>query len=464
MVNVGDFPYQGTVAPWFIYFDDWSFVLDMSDDGRALCGETPSGQAGTAHGQGVRWDWDGSWPPKYVATIVPFPTTDTEINPALGISPDGINVVGDNARLNQGNDSAAYTVISGTSQLLPFLPGFPSQAEGVAVANGNIVVGHINRYDSPAINRTALTVGAMWRPQAGGTFTPLPVRQSIGDPNPTYAAPDYGLPKCVKLYDVTADGRFTIGGGSSAIALQAYTDPGLASEAVMYTLVGSSTGFRFKTTWLGFPPGIARNYSRAVRIASDSTNPKGVVVVGTSGGFRLDRNPNPSDRHSLDQRPTAWRVMGNNVTAQQLPLLKKSWSVPQDAKIGGAGAVSRTGDFIVGQCGTSPDFDTYDFDAVIWGREAEPRSIREILMDAGNTILINAGNTSLNDVKLDGATGVSADGSIVCGYGYKTDGTYFGWVAKLPQRWKLYDWTKIPRKLPNKRWHPLLPWRQGFAP
>ncbi len=55
------------------------------------------------------------------------------------------------------------------------------------------------------------------------------------------------------------------------------------------------------------------------------------------------------------------------------------------------------------------------------------------------------------DLVLNDVTGISGDGSIVCGYGHDTKGDYFAWVARLPAMpHELFDWTKVPRKPPNR--------------
>jgi uncharacterized membrane protein len=437
-------PFQGTVPPWIVMLGEgsgWSHAAAISADGGTVVGEVDRGDTSGAHFHGARWLRQSAWPPSWSEETIDLLPGDLN-NPALAISPDGNVVAGACSMSPTASDPAlgmAYVVIGNAAAAhLPFHPSLPklvATAQGV-VDGAAIVVGHVAiDKDRTDLDRTGPGAGILWTRTSGGGFA---VREIDGSGD---------KPPSLKLFGITPDGTAVVGAGCSAAANAAYADVGVASEAVVYQMRAGSRTYRRR--WLGFPQGSARDYSIASAVAVDPTAPDTLVVAGRCGGVWLDDIPNPGDRHVFDMRPARWRVTGTTITAEMLPLLQASPAVPQETQFGAATAISADARFIVGSCGTRDDEDNFRSDAAIWGRGSSALSIRELLMDAGIT--------SLADVILDAATGISADGQYVCGYGHTADYAYFAWVARLPPLpMRDFDWSDIPRKLPN--W-PIDPYR-----
>jgi uncharacterized membrane protein len=356
----------------------------------------------------------------YGVKPIPFVTKNTINNPANGISPDGKIVVGFSTL--PPNYGEAYIAFNGKSKGLPFAPGMPHQADARAVSNHKAVAGENGITQAYDLDRRAPALGALWLRPASTNSSPMLIQTGLGDP------------VSCKVYDTSADGKFVVGSGASPQALVDYPDPGEAHEAVLFKRnLGNNTLVR---TWLGVPAGSTRHFSRALGIGSDSANPKGLTIAGDCGGNWLTDDVQY-------RRPATWQVKAGVVNSVQLPLLKSSWSVPVDTEFGSASAVSKKGDLIGGFCGTL-DFQST---AVLWQWGPEPRSVREILMDAGVP--------NLENLTLWSVVAISEDGRIVSGNGWD-DANYFGWVARLPPRpSSRFDWKKVPRKLPNLRVNPL---------
>lgn len=399
-----------------------SNAYGLSDDGRVVCGEVYD--PGTlTHGRGTRWDRSGTstWTPR----PIPFLEGKSRNNPALGVSPDGKVLAGGNTFGQLPVDTQAYLAFGNAPPvalqfLVPSPSGEVSAMARSAADNGVRTIGFAAR--NGRTDHRAPCIAMQW---SGGSGT-ASIIDTLAD-----------APPSTRAFDVTSDGHAIVGEGSSAASLTAYSDPGVAQEAVLWD---SSTGTTART-WLGFPPGSIRKHSVAYGISSDSSSAAGYVIVGASGGTGHANTPNAGDNHARDRRPTKWTVSVGVVTAQALPQL---WGTTN----GSAFAVSRGGQFVVGSC-ASDDFSLSE--AVIWGwNGSAASSVRSILWNAGVTI--DPGLT------LWAATGISADGRTVCGLAFDQDYNEVGWVARLPPPLPpapAHDLKTLERKFPNFPVNPL---------
>ena len=95
-------------------------------------------------------------------------------------------------------------------------------------------------------------------------------------------------------------------------------------------------------------------------------------------------------------------------------------TLPGGSRNSRARGVSADGSVIVGQC-----YGEAGFEAFIWDATNGMRSVRQVLVSQFGL------GANLRGWKLRAATAVSADGSVVVGYGMNPDGNQEAWIARL---------------------------------
>jgi uncharacterized membrane protein len=185
-------------------------------------------------------------------------------------------------------------------------------------------------------------------------------------------------------YSMSADGSVVAGKSQSDIDYLAYrwtVDTGIQS-------IGD------------LPGGI--EYSEAASVSAD-----GRVIAGRGN----------SDRGNEAFR---WTEEGGMVALGDLP---------GGTFDSGVYAANADGSVLVGYANSGPDFygggPSFGFDAFIWDEVHGMRSIKQTLQ--------NQAGINLNGWSLWAATGVSADGHTIVGYGFNPQGKMEAWVVTMPE-------------------------------
>ena len=328
---------------------------------------------------------------------------------ARGVSADGKVVVGfmdDHVSYNQ---AFRWTVTDGLVGLGDLPGGRDYGAANAASADGSVVVG--NSDSASALHYEA------YRWTASEGMVGLGVKPAENSKS--------------SASGVSADGSVVVGTGEYDYAPSSY---GFTREAFRWT---SDEGL----VWLGDLPG-GDFYSRANGISAD-----GSVIVGegmnesgttayrwTSSEGMVDIGRLPGSFYSTATAVSADGevVIGFSATGGLLNGEAFRWTA-SEGMVGlgflpgfdssAAGAVSADGSVIVGQSSQSNGFPRI-YDAFVWDQIHGMRSLQDILI---------AGGVDLTGwTELTSASGVSADGRIVVGYG-RHNGNQEAFIAEIPE-------------------------------
>lgn len=350
-----------------------SYAYGISGSGNVIAGESFSAIS-QIHGEGVQWERLS--PTSWQMTGIGLPAGDALNSPAASASADGEWIVG---RVSYTSptapliDTDAYRWRLSTGfELLGVPSGFVVAAALGADKHGHVIVG----WGGPNPSYSNLRALA-WRRVASNWQVEL-------------IEPQYDS-LAVRVDPV---GRIAIGWGNSPAAGPS------GREAVYWTrgLAGS-----WQRHWLGALPN-TQFMSQASGIARVGPNH---LIVGFSGVF------------SEVILPTIWRVKGHQLPQiAELPLLPGCTS-------GSANAISKDGSRIVGNCWDAD----FVFQASVW--DYVPASGSYVVSNLKDR-LSALGVTAADDWTLWHTSGVSEDGSVICGSGTNPQGDQEGWAADLP--------------------------------
>jgi probable HAF family extracellular repeat protein len=321
---------------------------------------------------------------------------------AFGVSSDGLVVVG---RSDSGAAEHAFRWNGGAMTNLGLLPGMTNAVSNAVNADGSVVVG--DSYILGAVAGEAFRwTGSVMTPLGflagttqsvangvsgdgsvvvGESFTPAP-------PYPEFAfiwTQGSGMVSLGVLpggtlsvaNGISADGSTVVGVGDAA---------GIADEGVVWKVTGTTV-----TTAFGLGLLSGGTFTDALAV-----NANGSVVVGFG-----DSPAYPSNE------AIRWTVSGTAVlTTTELGAL------PGDTN-SQANAVNADGSVVVGQSGGGGGNHAFR-----WTAANGMQSVQSLLVAAG----VNMTGWSLQD-----ARGVSANGSIIVGYGSNPSSVFEGWIARL---------------------------------
>jgi uncharacterized membrane protein len=352
-----------------------SYAYGISDDGTVIAGESFSAIS-AVHGEGVRWTRTA--PGLWEMTGIGLPAADALNSPASGASSDGEWIVGRvsyTAPTNPPIDTDAFRWRPSSGfEMLGVPAGYAIAAAVGADKHAHVIVG----YGGPNPNYTDTRALAWTRSSPGWQIETL---------EPLYES------QAVRVDPV---GKLVIGWGASPAV-----GPG-GREAVYWT---RGPGGVWQRHWLGALPE-TDFFSQAAAVARVGSRH---VIVGYSGDVFAFENI----------QPVLWRVKG----AQLLQMA--ALPLPGGFTDGSASAISEDGSRIVGNCWN----DDFEFEVCVWnGAPGSGAYTVATLKD----LLMAEGVSSAVDWFLWAASGVSADGSVICGYGSNPDFNDEAWAAELP--------------------------------
>jgi probable HAF family extracellular repeat protein len=381
-------------------------VAGISDDGSTL---TVSGDVPGVTHEAFIWR-DGVL--TYLGAIDPTEPISTP----TGIAADGSVVIGTST--NEFGYPEGFRWEGGTFTRLGYLDGtFPGSNANAISADGTTIVGdsYVSSHQQVAVRWNGTTIQSLGllpdatliqsdavAVSADGSF----VVGYSGDANSNSQAVRWnasGTPLGLGFIDplvsnpssfaqaVSANGSIVVGYGSSQDGI------GTNQEAFRWTEATGMVG-------LGFLYSGSNAYSIANLISAD-----GSTIVGSA---------TPSD---AALSPEAVRWQGDAITPTPLGFLDETdnhrYSIPT--------GVSADGSVIVGYSlrDARPD-------AFRWTEAGGMQSVQLLLEDAG---------VDLTDWQLQAATGVSASGVTIVGYGLNPDGNQEGWIARFGDEPGLLD-------------------------
>jgi probable HAF family extracellular repeat protein len=331
--------------------------------------------------------------------LTPLQNRDPEAE-VFGLSPDGSTPVGFSADPSN-RDGAAYWTSPGSPHELDFADGANAAVAFAASNGGAVIVGELSSSSAgfdvePFMHTAAGTVGLGFLPNALGYG---------------YATAVSADGKTVVGTDDTKSGTegfvWTAGQGLVGVG---YLDPKIASSTAVgvsadgSVIAGSSfnsTGYTEAFTYSnGAMTGIGM-LQNAMSSQAFALSENGKVVVGSSY-----INGNTTEAFAWS-KATGMRALGY---------------LPGDdpAKIrlfSEADAVSEDGTTIVGQ-----GYDLKSQEALIWQRDGKIMALSSLLEQNG----VNLQGATLWD-----AVGVSADGSVIDGWGRDANGRLISWIAQV---------------------------------
>jgi len=346
-----------------------------------------------------------------------------DISYAYAISADGGVVAGESfSALSSVHGEGTRWIRSGSAWTavglgLPPAPPTPLNSPSLGLASdGSVVVGRVSFSDSPTID----TFAYAWSESAGYRYLPMPAASPAFVEAQAQSATEggarivgFGSPEVGYAHPIPLVWNGSIASGWSCEILSPGTEGmALAIDESGRSVVGwtrtpehEASCWRMKGgTWrqsrLGALPG-DRSYSQAHGL----TRANGHFAVGFSG------DP------SVLARPVRWRIPDGSAHAIEAIDVLPGFSG------GTANAVSKGGKRIVGSCygEISGEFVS---DSFVWDDGLGSRSLKEELIAAGATEVVGWALTS--------ATGISEDGTVICGYGTNPDGIERAWVATIP--------------------------------
>jgi len=316
---------------------------------------------------------------------------ETFYSSAEGISSDGVVVVGSSMGA-KGYEAFRWTESGGMVGLCD-LPSWETSIAYATSADGSVVVG-------------AATLG-----------DPIGIRQAF---RWTESTGMVGLGGCW-AYDVSADGSVVVG----------WTDYSGPFRAFRWT---EADGMQE----LGDLPG------GEIESGANAISPDGAVVVGFSdsaSGFEAFRWENSvmaglgdlpgGNFHSSAIGVSAdgsvvvgwgWSTQGDEAFRWENGVMTGLGDLPGGRFRSGAEAVSANGSVVVGFGTTSTEG---EIEAFIWDQTNGMRNLKDVLGKGYGL--------DLSGWTLQNATGISADGLTIVGYGINPDGLAEGWIATIPE-------------------------------
>ncbi len=357
-----------------------SYAYDLSRRGDVISGESFSAIS-QVHGEGVLWQRVS--PSSWHMTGIGLPTADSLNSPASGVSDDDHWIVG---RVSFGPpsspdiDTDAYRWRPGLGfERLGLPPGFVLVAALGADVNANKIVG----YGGPNPNYQDIRA-LLWR------HTPSGFAVHVLEPQYTSQA-----------NRIESDGRAAVGWGNSPAAQAA---EGAAGREAAFWRLGP--GGVLERRWLG-ALSTGPFHSQALGLARRGPR---LLVVGDSGDF-----PDTD-------APVLWTLEGHGGESLQALTILPGFTG------GGANAISEKGDRIVGSAWRTVGRDL-EFACCVWDRDPQTGSYTVANV---KDVLTSLGVGEVEGWTLVATTGVSGDGTVLCGYGTDPGGFDEGWAAELP--------------------------------
>ena len=333
--------------------------------------------------------------------VIPDPGGGTASSLARGLSADGKAATGSYEFGSSGAGAFRWTEATGSAPL-GVLPGFAASFGYAVNADGSVIVGSSGPSRTSvggkgAFRWTAATglVNLGGPPDASrvearavsadGTIVVGEVLSSYGLQPFRWTAAGGLNPIPLPSGMIAATGRGTSADGEAIVGTLEYNANEPLPRRQAYRLM-PSTGY----VGLGFLPG--GNRSEAYAISAD-----GNVVVGGSG---LDNTTEQAFRLSSAGMVSLGALDGNTHST--------------------AHAVNADGSVVVGWSFGPNDFSPRAFR---WTAANGMQSIETLLAQAG---------VDVTGWRLSNATGVSADGAVIVGYGTNPAGLEQGWIARLP--------------------------------
>jgi probable HAF family extracellular repeat protein len=227
-----------------------------------------------------------------------------------------------------------------------------------------------------------------------------------------------------EAYGISADGRVMVGYGNDYSQYPSFTEAFRWEESTGMAFLGDLPGGPVQSYGWGISGNGAVVVGRSMSTAGDEafrwTASEGMKGLGDlpTGQFFSEANATSQDGSV---------VVGYGMTATRQEAFRWTAQTGMDGLgdfVGGgnhsvANALSADGSIIVGHGSIGPDWESF-----IWDERERMRKIKDILVDAG---------LNLTGWTLAEASGISADGMTVVGWGYDPSGNIEGWVATLPE-------------------------------
>jgi len=315
---------------------------------------------------------------------------------ASGVSGDGSVVVG-TSKATTGDRAFRWSA-SGGMQALGTLGAYSSNANGVSF-DGSVIVGTVNNLQFSDFQ------GFQWTAPGG----------MVG-------LRSLGLTGDSRASGVSTDGNFVVGEGRYGVS---------SSFAFRGTTAGVFSN-------LGDHPG-GSDFGRAFGVSGD-----GSVVAGTgsdfAGGFSFSWTAATGLIH-LSGHPSSFGSTANAVSADgnfivgQVELaagrFAYEWTsaggmislgdLPGGSVTSNAFAVSTDGRVVVGSSSS-----TSGTNAFLWTQANGMQSLQDLLTSLGQ-------GSAMSGWRLESATGISADGKTIVGYGVNPSGVREAWIATVPE-------------------------------
>jgi uncharacterized membrane protein len=321
----------------------------------------------------------------------------TFFSEARGVSPDGTKVVG--YSISGAGESVAVLFQNGLLTALGDLPGGSVAGNAAAVTNAGVVVGEGNGVNgTEAFSYQAGIFTALGGTSPGGFFgsganavsDDGSVIVGSADRNPIFGTTSALWTNGVltQIPDLQQDTVVSLGLGVSADGQVAVGSTDIADTFTAYIWNPVNGTFNIDVF-----PGSSGTFSQANAISRD-----GRIAVGyaaDSGNFTM---------------AARWDVL---TVAKPLGIL------PGGRRFSEALATNQNGLVVVGRAGVFPTGTR----AFIWDRARGLRDLQNVLTDLG---------VDTTGWTLRSATGISADGSVICGVGINPAGNTEGWVAVIP--------------------------------
>lgn len=342
-------------------------------------------------------------------TIIPPVTVPGDSSPAYGVSADGTRVIGTTPTLGGGANAYVWDSVHGT-RLIGSLPGGDQASNGAAVsADGSTIVGVSAPLQSQVEAFIWTAPGGMRG--LGGRFSAA--RAVSGDGSVVVGKSEFSGSKRAFIWDAQG-GLRNLGVLPGATSLDAEAR-GISRDGSLVVGVSASpqTDFGEAFVWsagtgmqaLGDLPG--RGFKSAANaISGDGSTIVGLGVSSQGGEATLwDANRTP---HGLGDLP------GGTFDSEAL-------------------AVSADGSVVVGRASIidefslpSPSGPDSRSEAFVWDAEHGMRSLKAVLTSLG---------VDMSDWQLWEATGVSADGQTIVGWGFpgRNQSRLIGFVAVIPE-------------------------------
>ncbi len=339
-----------------------------------------------------------------------------------GISADGSTVVG--SGLSDGRVEAFRWVNGGSPQGLGFMPGGDNSIAFSASADGSVIVGAGNALQGPSdpFPGNVATEGFRWT-AAGGmqSLGYLPyggyyeIATGVSANGSVVTGYSDGSLSAIAYRWTESDGLQPIGtlphGGSAYSQATAISADGLVIVGESGGTVGASSG-RQAFQWTALSGiSVLTPLSGATSTTALAVSADGSVVVGNSYiPSCLECEPSLLFRNNA----VRWTNQGPATLLGQ---------VPGGDRGSAARAVSADGSVIVGMSQVNPDDPLTGSQAFVWTPDAGMQRLFDIL--------VMQGATGFTGWTLLDATGVSADGRTIAGYGLNPTGRSQAFVVTL---------------------------------